>query len=155
MCVFVCSRNYLQDLPSEICSMNLHCINLSNNRLIQLPDDIGKLNKVQYLVSWSQTISSISTHFPSLFSSSYIFPSITHHLTSHSFFLFPIPFLVLPPPPPSSTPSPACQDLSCNMLPELPESFFLLSDLRHLSLHRNCIRDLSDSESLLCTGRTL
>ena len=38
------------------------------------------------------------------------------------------------------------QDLSCNQLPELPESFYTLTTLRHLGLHRNCLRDLSEGE---------
>ena len=32
--------------------MNLFSLNLSNNRLVSLPVELGKLSSLQYLVSW-------------------------------------------------------------------------------------------------------
>ena len=46
------SRNYLQSIPPELCRMNLFSLNLSNNRLVSLPVELGKLSSLQFLVSW-------------------------------------------------------------------------------------------------------
>ncbi len=38
------------------------------------------------------------------------------------------------------------QDVSCNSISELPESFYSLTSLRHLNLHRNDLRDLPEGK---------
>ncbi|XP_064394638.1 leucine-rich repeat and calponin homology domain-containing protein 2-like isoform X2 [Halichondria panicea] len=43
------SRNFIQTVPVEICRMRLKSLNLSNNRLLSIPVEFGKLTHLQYL----------------------------------------------------------------------------------------------------------
>lgn len=43
------SRNFLQTLPPELCRMKLDYLNLSNNRLVSVPLELGKIATLQYL----------------------------------------------------------------------------------------------------------
>ncbi len=45
------SRNFIQTVPVEVCRMKLKALNLSNNRLVSIPVEFGKLGYLQYLVS--------------------------------------------------------------------------------------------------------
>ena len=69
--------------------------------------------------------------------------------------------LSLPSPSPSPSPSspspplslllPLPQDLSCNLLPDLPNSICQLSSLQHLDLHRNELKDIPSGVQYITT----
>lgn len=48
---FVYRRNQITTFPSELCSLPLQALNLSNNKLTSLPVEIGHLTLLQDLVS--------------------------------------------------------------------------------------------------------
>ena len=49
--LFACRRNQITTFPSELCSLPLQVLNLSNNKLSSLPVEIGHLTLLQDLVS--------------------------------------------------------------------------------------------------------
>ena len=156
------SRNFLQQIPPELCKMNLTSLNLSNNRLVSLPLELGKLALLRHLVRCIL----ISTHFfhvhdaflillllPSPLSPPHLPPSppplpspfLPPFCLSPSPLLsiIPLPLLLFPPSPPLSLLLFSLpQDLSCNLLPDLPNSICQLSSLQHLDLHRNELKDI-------------
>ena len=44
------SRNFLCSVPAELCSLQLHSLDLSNNRLVSLPMELGSLQQLRHLV---------------------------------------------------------------------------------------------------------
>lgn len=60
---FLLSRNFLHKFPSELCQMNLYSVNLSNNRLLDIPHNVGELIHIQCLVSHQCTYVQLSRSF--------------------------------------------------------------------------------------------
>ena len=89
--VCVCSRNFLQKLPGEICSMNLHSIDVSNNRLTALPTEMGQLKNIQFLVSRAVCVPLLSILYFLSHQHTYIHSPI---LSLYHFYVSP-PFLLI------------------------------------------------------------
>ena len=53
-CMLLCRRNQISSFPTELCSLPLQVLNLSNNKLCSLPVEIGLLTLLQDLVSASR-----------------------------------------------------------------------------------------------------
>lgn len=134
--LFFCSRNFLPKIPSELCHMNLFSINLSNNRLLAIPNEIGKLKRLQFLVRIGKYLLP-SPHLPSLLS----VPSFSSPFSLLSSCPPPSP-LILPissshvPSPISISPPPSHNFWPSSHLPSPPpiQPYPLLPHL-HPSLH--------------------
>lgn len=114
------SRNYLQRLPPSICSMELHLLSVSNNKLTDLPKEIGQLKTLKSLVSNVIV---------------FLMPIIIIILKIEVCLVKPNTVLL-------SFDTLSLQDISCNNLVYLPPSFTDLHSLVYLNIHRNEIKEL-------------
>ena len=59
----ICRRNQITSFPTELCSLPLQVLNLSNNKLSTLPVEIGLLTLLQDLVSYTPFLQTWKKNF--------------------------------------------------------------------------------------------
>lgn len=118
--VFLYSRNLLSVLPKYLFSLPLKVLLVSNNKLVSIPEEIGKAKELMELVS-----------------SVYASVHMTLCTVYCAAIAIPFPTLCLP-----------VQDVSGNEIQVLPAQMGRLQALRELNIRKNCLHMLPEGQSV-------
>lgn len=116
--IFLNSRNLLSVLPKFLFSLPLKVLLVSNNKLVSIPEEIGKAKELMELVSSVCVCRCIGT------------------CICCAARVIPFPPLCLP-----------SQDVSCNEIQALPAQVGRLQALRELNIRKNCLHMLPEGQS--------
>ena len=117
--LFIPSRNLLSVLPKYLFSLPLKVLLVSNNKLVSIPEEIGRSKELMELVSGVYVCRCIWTRADPVAS------------------VIPFPTLCLP-----------LQDVSCNEIQALPAQVGRLQGLRELNIRKNCLHTLPEGQSI-------
>lgn len=113
---FLCSRNLLSVLPKYLFNLPLKVLLVSNNKLVSIPEEIGKAKDLMELVR--NVYASVSMNLYTVCSTA-------------SMIYFPTLYFFL-------------QDVSCNEIQVLPAQVGRLHALRELNIRKNCLHMLPE-----------
>lgn len=113
------SRNLLTVLPKYLFSLPLKVLLVSNNKLVSIPDEIGKAKELMELVSSAEAWVHVT------FCACWVLAArvISTHILFHR-----------------------CQDVSCNEIQVLPAQVGRLQSLRELNVRKNCLHVLPEGQ---------
>lgn len=117
--IFIPSRNLLSVLPKYLFSLPLKVLLVSNNKLVSIPEEIGRSKELMELVSGAYVCRCIWTP------------------ADRAASVIPFPTLCLP-----------LQDVSCNEIQALPAQVGRLQGLRELNIRKNCLHTLPEGQDI-------